>query len=137
MVETTPTAGFWPSVTEPFRTLSSRLADWFAPASEASREADAYAIRMELPGVKQADIDIALHDGTLVVKGEKRAERTESTEAWFFSECQYGSFQRSFRLPPDVDADKVAAEFADGILTIRAPRRAQASGGGRRIEIGG
>ena len=134
MVESSHTAGFWPQLTEPFRSLGARVADWFAPASEASRQEDAYEIDMELPGVKAEDIDVSVHDGTMVIKGEKRSERTEEGRTFFFSERQYGSFQRSFRLPPDADADAVSADFRDGVLSIRVPRKDRNSGG-RKVEI--
>ncbi len=134
MVESSHAAGFWPHLTEPFRTLGARVADWFAPASEASRKDDAYEIDMELPGVKAEDIDVSVHDGALVVKGEKRSERTEEGRTYFFSERQFGSFQRSFRLPPDADPEAVSADHKDGVLSIRVPRRSRESAG-RRVEI--
>jgi len=137
MVESSHTAGFWPTLTEPFRTAGARLADWFAPASEAKRDDDAYTIRMELPGVKAEDIDVSVHDGAVTVKGEKKAERTEKGDSWFFSERQFGSFQRSFRLPPDADQQGVRADVEDGVLVIHVPRKGRESGGARRIPIGG
>jgi HSP20 family protein len=137
MVESRHTAGFWPSLTEPFRAAGARLAEWFAPAAEAKRAEAEYIIRMELPGVKPADIDVSVHDGAVTVKGEKRAERSEEGESWFFSERQYGAFERSFRLPPDADADGVTADVEDGLLVISVPRRGREAGGARRVPIGG
>ncbi len=71
MVESSHTAGFWPSVYEPFRAMGTKIADWFAPVSEASSDEKAYRVVMELPGVKTDDIDITLHNHTLTIKGEK------------------------------------------------------------------
>ena len=82
-----------------------RIADWFAPRAEATASNAHYEITMELPGVAQDDIEVSLHDGVLTVKGEKRSERKEEGEGYFFSEREYGRFQRTFRLPADARGD--------------------------------
>ena len=99
MVEKTPMAGWWPEFFEPLRQVGERVADWFTPRSDAASVADAYHINIELPGVSEKDIDIQLHDGVMTVQGEKKMERTEEKPGYFFSERQYGRFQRTFRLP--------------------------------------
>ncbi|MDE3080417.1 MAG: Hsp20/alpha crystallin family protein [Paracoccaceae bacterium] len=136
MVEKTHASGFWPSLYEPFRTIGNRVADWFAPASEASSNDTAYAIAIELPGVAEEDIQMTLDDGVVTVSGEKRTAREEEGESWYFSERQFGSFSRSFRLPPDADEAGVAATLKDGVLTITVPKRAaSAAEGARTISI--
>lgn len=136
MVEKSHAAGFWPSLYEPFRNVGNRLADWIAPASEAAAAEDAYRIALELPGVAEDDIHLTLDDGVLTVKGEKRSSREESGETWYFSERQYGSFSRSFRLPPDADPGKVTADLADGVLTVSIRKKAKAETvSGSRIPI--
>jgi len=135
MVESSHTAGFWPSVYEPLRSVGNRIAEWFAPASEASSSKKSYSVVMELPGVSQDDIDISLHDQTLIIKGEKHFEREETKDgSYFFSERQYGAFQRSFRLPPDA-SDDVTATFKDGVLTVMIARKAIQSDDTKRITI--
>lgn len=135
MVESTHAAGFWPSLYEPLRGLGGRIADWFAPASEAGTDKQGYRIDLELPGVKQEDVDITVHDHTITVKGEKREHSEREEGNVFFCERQYGAFQRTFRLPPDADADSIAAEFADGLLTLRVPRVTEQKPGARKIAI--
>lgn len=136
MVEKTHASGFWPSLYEPFRSLGSRVADWFAPASEASSNKAAYSIAIELPGVAEDDIRMTLEDGVVTVSGEKRTAREEEGESWYFSERQFGAFSRSFRLPPDADEDAVGATLKNGVLTITVPKRAPtADNGGRTIDI--
>lgn len=74
MVEKTHTAGAtgtWPQFYEPFRNFGQKVADWLAPASEASSTDGSYKISLELPGVEEKDIDISVHDGVVTVKGEK------------------------------------------------------------------
>jgi len=137
MVEKSHTSGFWPSLYDPFRTIGARVADWFAPASEASVNAGAYTIRMEVPGVAEKDIDISVHDGVVTVKGEKRSSREEEGETWYFSEREYGSFSRSFRLPPDADESGVSADLREGVLTVAVPKmKPEATAGARKIPVG-
>ncbi|MDD9717029.1 Hsp20/alpha crystallin family protein [Dinoroseobacter sp. PD6] len=136
MVEKSHATGFWPSLADPFRTMGSKLAEWVAPASEASVKDTAYTIRMELPGVAEDDVELSVHDGVVTVKGEKKSEREESGETWYFSERQYGSFSRSFRLPPDADEEAVAAEMKDGVLTVSVGKKSpEKTGGTRKIPI--
>ena len=124
MVEKSHTSGFWPSLYEPFRGFGARLAEWVAPASEASTNGDGYRIAMELPGVAETDVAVTVDDGVVTVKGEKTASREEKGETWYFSERQYGAFSRSFRLPPDADDGKVRADLKDGVLTVTVARKA-------------
>ena len=118
MVEKSHTAGWLPHLYEPLKNIGEKIADWFAPRSEASASENRYEIDVELPGVKPEDIDVAVRDDNLTVRGEKRFAREESGRTFFFSEREYGAFQRTFRLPPDADADAVDASFKDGVLSI-------------------
>ena len=135
MVETSHTTGFWPSVYEPLRSMGNKIADWFAPISEASSDKEAYKVVMELPGVKSDDIDITLHDHILIIKGEKHSEQKEREGSYYFSERQYGAFQRSFRLPPDASDESVEADFRDGVLTVLIGREIEKPVGAKKIEI--
>ncbi|MFY9210739.1 MAG: Hsp20/alpha crystallin family protein [Aestuariivita sp.] len=124
MVEKSHTSGFWPSLYDPVRQMGERVAKWVAPASEAAGSDDAYRIGVELPGVAEEDIHLSVEDGVVMLKGEKRTEREETGETWFFSEREYGAFSRSFRLPPDADGEKVDAQLKDGVLNITIPKKA-------------
>ena len=136
MVEKAHTVGNWPGFFEPLRGFGQRAADWVAPASEAASDDQTYRVVMELPGVEEKDIDLSVADGVVTVKGEKRAEREEKGETWFFSERQYGSFSRSFRLPPDADAAATSAELKDGVLTVSIGKHApSADEGAQKIAI--
>ena len=122
MVEKTHPAGWFPSIYEPFRQAGRKIADWCAPPSEARAGEEKYEVTIELPGVKPEDIEVSTHDGQLMVKGEKRAQREEKGETYFFSEREYGSFQRSFRLPADAAQDGITADFDNGVLILRVPK---------------
>ncbi|MEM0948540.1 MAG: Hsp20/alpha crystallin family protein [Pseudomonadota bacterium] len=135
MVEKTHTGGFWPHLYDPLRQAGARLAEWVAPASEAAGADDAYRISVELPGVAQQDIDLGVQDGVVTLKGEKRTEREERGETWFFSERQYGAFSRSFRLPPDADPAGIDARLKDGVLTVTVPKTSKASPEASKVAI--
>jgi HSP20 family protein len=135
MVEKSHTAGWWPDLYEPLRNMGQRVADWFAPRSDASALEDFYEINVELPGVKTEDVDVSIEDNSLVVRGEKRFEHEETGRTYFFSEREYGAFQLAFRLPPDVDSDKIDAEFRDGILRLKIAKRASSQVAGRKIDV--
>lgn len=135
MVEKTHTTGFWPSLADPFRGMGTRLAEWIAPASEASADDDVYRISIELPGVDEKDIELSAENGVVTLKGEKKTEREEKGETWFFSERQYGSFSRSFRLPPDADEDKVKADLTNGVLTVTVPKAKAEEKKPRQVKI--
>jgi len=138
MVETTSGTGhgdWWPYVAEPFRNLGHRIQDFFSPQADAAATEGAYQIELELPGVDEGDIEITLHDNVLMIKGEKRAEREEEGKSYYFSERTYGAFQRSFRLPGDVNADQINADFATGILTVTLPKVAESEEKAKRITV--
>ena len=135
MVEKSHTAGWWPSVYEPLRQMGEKVADWFAPRSEASALEDYYEINVELPGVKAEDVDITMHDNSLAVRGEKRSERTEAGQSFYFSEREYGTFQRTFRLPPDADGDKIDAQFSDGVLRLRIAKQSPSMPKPKKIKV--
>lgn len=135
MVEKTDVTTPWPGLFDPFRSFGTRLSDWLRPASDASSDDKAYRITLELPGVAEDDIHLTVENGMVSVKGEKKAEREEKGKDWFFSERQFGSFQRSFRLPADADAAGVAADLHDGVLTVTIPRQTPAGPDSRRIPV--
>ncbi|MEE4347497.1 MAG: Hsp20/alpha crystallin family protein [Paracoccaceae bacterium] len=135
MVEKTHPAGLWPSLTEPFRAIGTRVADWLAPASDASTDGHAYRITVELPGVEEKDIDVSVNEGMITVKGEKSSSREDKGDTWFFSERQYGAFSRTFRVPADAQADKVEADLKDGVLTLSIPKKAPQEAKATKVAI--
>ena len=135
MVEKTHTAGWWPQLYEPLRNIGQKVADWFAPRSDASASQEAYEINIELPGVQPDDVEVSLDDNTLVVRGEKRFEHEETGKTYFFSEREYGAFQRTFRLPPDADSESIDAAFADGVLTLKVAKLQAKQPSARTIKV--
>jgi len=105
------------------------------PAVDVSELNGGYKISAELPGLDAKDISVSVSGGALVLRGEKREERTEKTENQHYSERSYGSFQRTFALPEGTDPDKITAEFAKGVLTISVPKTPAAQAQQKKIEV--
>lgn len=82
----------------------------------------AYHITVELPGMDEKDVDVALSDGLLTIRGEKHEEDEEKTKDFFRKERVFGSFRRTLRLPGEVDEAKIEAKFKKGVLTIDLPK---------------
>jgi hypothetical protein len=69
------------------------------------------------------------------IKGEKQEEKEEQRRDVHLSECRYGAFQRTFRVPEEVDTDRVEASFANGVLTVILPKTSEAAQGERKIDV--
>src|SRR5512138_3151409 len=88
------------------------------PAFDISEADDHITVRADLPGTDAKNIDISLSGNVLTIRGVRKDERTEEKENYFFSERQFGSFSRSFTLPPDVREEGIEAEYRDGVLHV-------------------
>jgi HSP20 family protein len=106
-----------------------------APAVDIAERDREYEIIAELPGMEEKDIDVKFADGVLTVKGEKKEEKEEKKKDYYLSERRFGSFQRSFRVPEGVDADKIDASFKNGVLTVVLPKSAEAQKREKKIAI--
>ena len=99
---------------------------FYSPVVDISEAEDEYIIRAELPGMKQKDVKVTLHDHTLTVKGEKKLEKEEKERNFHRVERSYGSFERSFGLGDNVNSNKATAKFKDGVLEIRLAKAEEA-----------
>jgi len=107
----------------------------FAPDIDVEEDDDAIRVDVELPGVDEKDVDVSLRDDQLVVRGEKREERTEKTRGERWTERRFGAFVRAIPLPCEVDRERVEASFRRGVLHVDLPKTAEARREGRRIEV--
>ncbi len=137
MVEVSPhtNADWWPNIVDPLRRFGAKVSEYFTPASDAAATDDAYVVEVELPGVKEEDISVQLHGNMLIVKGNKHSSHEEKDKTYYFSERTYGAFQRTFRLPADVDDSRIEAVAADGVLTLRVPKLKEVETAKRTIHI--
>jgi HSP20 family protein len=95
----------------------------FVPTFEVFERKDGYVFRADLPGVKQEDLDITLNANRLTVSGKREAEERKEGERFYAYERSFGTFSRSFTLPEGVDAEHVAAELKNGVLTLVVPKK--------------
>ena len=106
---------------------SDRREDSFAmgtwsPAVDMFEKDDTVVIKAELPGLDKKDVSLDLQNGVLTLKGERKYENEVKEENYYRREMSCGKFIRSFTLPADVDADKIKAEFQNGLLTVEVPK---------------
>ena len=100
--------------------LSTR--SW-APPVDIFETEDAIVLKAELPGVDPKDVEVRVEDNNLYLKGERNYEKEVKEQNYHRIERSYGSFARSFSLPNSIDAEKVKAEYKDGLLTLTMPKR--------------
>lgn len=81
---------------------------------------DQYHVEADLPGVSEADVDVTIHNDTLIIRGERKAEEGRQ---YLYNGRWFGRFERAVTLPEAVDADAVNASFTDGVLRIDLPKR--------------
>lgn len=116
----------------PFGNLTQAFNTW-SPAVDLYEDKDNIIVKAELPGMKKEEINVSLHEGTLLLSGERKIEREEGKGETYRSERFSGHFQRSVTLPTAVDATRVGASYKDGILTITLPKSEEAKP--KQIEV--
>ena len=107
------------------------------PATDIKETDKAYLLDVELPGLTREDVDLSIEGDMLSICGHKAETRDDAGAAYRISERRFGRFERGFPLPADVERDKIAAEFRDGVLKITLPRNAEAAPHKSKIEIKG
>lgn len=101
-----------------FNDVVSTRRDNFVPGIDISENDTQFRITAELPGMKKEDINVNLENGRLTISGERTFEKKEEGETYHRVETRYGSFNRSFQLPDNVDGESVDATYEDGLLQI-------------------
>lgn len=94
---------------------------WY-PSVDMFEKDDKLVIRAELPGLEKKDLNLEIKDGVLTLKGERKYDNEVKEENFYRREMSYGKFIRSFTLPAEVEADKITAEFQNGLLTVEVPK---------------
>ena len=116
---------------DPF--FSSRQVSAYVPAFEVKETNEAFVLKADVPGVAEADLDIAVHNNVLTISGTRRAEERNEGDSFALYERQYGSFSRSFSLPDTADGERVEAKLDAGVLTLTIWKKAEAKP--RKIEL--
>jgi HSP20 family protein len=105
----------------------------FHPAADVHETEDAYQIQVELPGVKQENVNVSIEDGVLTLSAEKKVEEEVKERNVWRTERTFGSFSRSFSFSHEIDADQVSATYRDGVLELTVPKAEQAKP--RKIDV--
>lgn len=100
----------------------SALTAW-APAVDIYETQDELVVKADLPDVSEKDLDVRVENNMLTIRGERKFEQEVSEDNYLRVERTYGSFSRSFALPNTVNADAIRAEYRNGVLTVRMPKR--------------
>jgi len=103
--------------------LSTRT---WAPPVDIFENGDNLVLKAEVPGINPDDVEIRVEDNTLYLKGERKFEKEVKEQNYHRVERSYGAFTRTFSLPNSVDADKVTANYKDGVLTLTMPKKEEA-----------
>jgi HSP20 family protein len=105
----------------------------FVPAVDVLEDPDGIVLRADVPGVLPEDIKLSFESGVLRISGERKDTLDEKAQTYHRYERRWGSFERRFSLPSEVDGGAIDASYAAGVLTVRLPKRAEAKA--RTIEI--
>ena len=112
---------FFPGRSRDDESDAASQAVW-APRVDLSETDDLYRIDVDLPGMTRDDLKISYQDRQLTISGERREEHRDEDSEYVRVERSFGHFYRSFRLPKNVNADDIAAEYTNGVLTVTVPK---------------
>src|SRR5579862_1171037 len=115
------------------RAGESDLATW-APAVDIYETEQELVVKADLPEVDEKDIDIRVENNTLTIRGERKFQNEVSQDNYLRVERAYGTFTRSFSLPNMVKVEDIAAEYHNGVLTVRMPKREESRP--KQIKVG-
>jgi len=108
----------------------------FAPPVDIYEDEHKIVLKLEVPGMKENELDIQLENNVLTVKGERKFEKEEKEENFHRIERRYGSFYRSFTVPSTINPESVKASYDAGVLRLELEKRAEAKPKQIKVEIG-
>ena len=106
-----------------------------SPAVDILETENELVVKADLPDVGLENIDVRVENQTLSIKGERRFEEDASVQGYHRIERSYGSFVRSFAVPNSVDTEKVSADYKNGVLTVKLPKKEAAKPKQIRVEV--
>ena len=122
---------------DPFREMAPAYNEvdrgGFAPAFEIRETKNGYVFKADVPGIKDADLEITVTGNRLTVAGKRESERDDKGDRYYSYERCYGSFSRSFTLPEGTEMSAVAADLREGVLTLNLPKKPEVQA--KKIEI--
>lgn len=110
------------------------IAEW-SPCVDIAEDDKEILVKVSLPEMKKEDVKVGVVDGVLTISGERKLEKEEKNKRFHRIESAYGSFSRSFTLPAGVAAEKVAADFKDGVLKVHLPKNPAPASKGVEVKV--
>lgn len=109
---------------DPYRetTFPGETSSAFMPSFDVKETAEAYILTADMPGIRKGDLDIQLAGNRLSISGRREAEPVREDERFYSQERSFGTFNRTFSLPEEVQASQVAADLRDGVLHLTVPK---------------
>ncbi len=121
---------------EPFSLKVFDESDFFrTPLVNVTEDEKGYQMTAELPGLEKGDLEITIHDGTLEIKGERKEEHEEKKDGYVRKEYSSSSYYRSFKLPENVDEEKIDATLDKGMLKLDMPKKELKEKESKKIEV--
>lgn len=117
------------------RMLNQNATRPWVPAVDIFETENEWVLKADLPEVNMSDIDIQIENGTLTLKGERKFQKEENRKGYTQVERNYGNFARYFSLPETVDAEKVRADYAQGVLTVTLPKKEVAKPRSIKVQV--
>ena len=107
----------------------------YTPRVDVTEDNENLFVEADIPGVDKTDLKLSVTGDVLTISGEKKKESRDEKMNYYRIERNYGSFSRSFTLPAEVHADRISAEFKNGVLKITLPKTEEAKIVEKHIEI--
>jgi len=131
---------FWSPFRWDFEPFGLKLFDeedsfFRTPLSNVTEDDEGYHLTAELPGLDKGDLEIKIQDGSLEIKGEKKEEHEDKTDGYVRKEYNSSSYYRTFKLPENIDEDKIDATLEKGVLKLDLPKRELEEKETKKIEV--
>jgi HSP20 family protein len=108
----------------------------FVPPVDIYNDEHKVVLKLEVPGLKQEEIDVRVENDTLTIRGERKLEKEEKKENFHRIERRYGSFYRAFTVPNTFDTENVQATYEAGVLKVELQKRAEAKPKQIKVAVG-
>ncbi len=117
------------------RLLEPNASRPWSPAVDIFETENELVFKADLPEVELGDIDVRVENQTLSISGQRKFEKEEAGKGYHRIERSYGNFSRSFAVPNTFDTEKIAAEYQNGVLNVRLPKKEAAKPRQVKVEV--
>ena len=116
--------GYYPGIG--YSNRFQHRADIWKPAVDVVEEKDKFTLEIDLPGLTKEDFKLTVNQGVLTISGERKSKTSEDENLYRNLERPGGTFERSFKLPENVNAEKIEASYIDGVLKLELVKKEEA-----------